>query len=154
MMRTEYGCVAGPKLFTIGYERRTPQELVDELTDAGVERVVDVRELPLSRRRGFSKRPLSDALASAGIVYEHVRELGNPKEHRELYKSGRLEEGRAGYRAHLGNGSRLALLELAESIGSIRTCLLCVEEHTEMCHRGEIVAALHEQLPRLAVAHL
>ncbi len=153
-MRTEYGGVAGPKVFTIGYERRTPEELVDELVAAGVKRVVDVRELPLSRRPGFSKQPLSDTLATAGIAYEHIRELGNPKEHRELYKRGLLEEGRAGFRAHLSNGSRPALLELAASITGIPTCLLCVEEHTEMCHRQEIVAALREELPRLAVAHL
>jgi uncharacterized protein (DUF488 family) len=146
--------VAKPTVFTIGYERRTPTDLVRDLQAAGVVRVVDVRELPLSRRAGFSKQPLSNALEGAGIVYEHVRELGNPKEHRELYKRGLLEEGRARFRAHLNNGSRSALLELASSITAISTCLLCVEEHVEMCHRGEIVAALREELPQLAVAHL
>jgi uncharacterized protein (DUF488 family) len=44
-----------PKLFTIGYEGRSLDVLIDELVGAGVERLVDVRELPLSRRRGFSK---------------------------------------------------------------------------------------------------
>ena len=151
-MRTEY--LGVPKVFTIGYERRTPEELVTDLLSAGVRRVVDVRALPLSRRRGFSKTPLSETLDAAGITYEHVRELGNPKEHRELYKRGLLEEGRAGYSAHLSNGSRTALLNLAASIGSIPTCLLCVEEQTEMCHRGEIVAALRDEHPSLAVQHL
>jgi uncharacterized protein (DUF488 family) len=146
--------VASPRLFTIGYERRTPSELVDALLDAGVARVVDVRELPLSRRPGFSKQPLSNALAAAGIEYEHVRGLGNPKEHRELYKRGDLEGGRNGFRTHLDNGSRGALLELAASINGKPTCLLCLEEHVEMCHRAVIVEALREEVPRLAVTHL
>jgi Protein of unknown function, DUF488 len=56
-----------PRLFTVGYEGRSIDELVDALPGAGVERLVDVRELPLSRRRGFSKTALGDALRRAGI---------------------------------------------------------------------------------------
>lgn len=92
-------------LFTIGYEQhRSPSTLIDALLDAGVRRLVDVRELPLSRRRGFSKTALSAALADAEIEYEHVRALGNPKPYRELYRSGRVSEGEKRYRAHLHNG--------------------------------------------------
>jgi len=80
--REKAGGVKIPKLFTIGYQGSTPSDLIDRLLGAGVERVVDVRELPLSRRRGFSKSPLAAALTSAGIRYEHVRALGNPKPNR------------------------------------------------------------------------
>ena len=59
-----------PKLFTVGYEGRALDELITELVDAGVERLIDVRELPLSRRRGFSKTPLSEALQAVGIRNE------------------------------------------------------------------------------------
>lgn len=122
-----------PTLFTVGYEGRS----LDELVDAGVERLIDVRELPLSRRRGFSKTTLSEALREAGIEYVHVRALGNPKPNRERYWAGNVEGGAAVYRKHLNNGSRSALLELAESLGADRACLLCLEsdrDHTE-CHR-------------------
>jgi uncharacterized protein DUF488 len=87
-------------------------------------------------------------------VYEHVRALGNPKEHRELYKRGDLAGGRAAFREHMNNGSRGALLELGKSLGAATTCLLCVEEHPDSCHRGVIVEALREERPRLAVTHL
>jgi len=63
------------KLFTVGYEGRSIDELVDALRAAGVERLVDVRELPLSRRKGFSKTALGDTLRDAGIEYIHVRAL-------------------------------------------------------------------------------
>jgi uncharacterized protein (DUF488 family) len=143
-----------PKLFTVGYEGRSLDELVQELLDAGVQRLVDVRELPLSRRRGFSKTTLSDALRDAGIDYVHVRALGNPKHNRERYWAGDVEGGAAVYRRHLNNGSRSALLELSDSLGDDPACLLCVErDHTE-CHRDVIVEALQELAPRLTVSHL
>jgi hypothetical protein len=53
-------------LFTIGYETATVGSLLQRFIEAGVQRVVDVRELPLSRRRGFSKPKLSDTLS--GLV--------------------------------------------------------------------------------------
>src|SRR5262245_36925707 len=61
------------QLFTIGYEARTIEQFVVELRRKRISRVIDVRELPLSRRRGFSKTPLSSTLADAGIDYVHLR---------------------------------------------------------------------------------
>jgi uncharacterized protein (DUF488 family) len=142
-------------LFTIGYEQhRSPASLIDALCGAGVRRLVDVRELPLSRRRGFSKTALAEALGDAAIEYEHVRALGNPKPYRELYKAGRVSEGEAHYRAHLHNGSYPALLELSETLGDAPTCLLCFEAEHDVCHRSVIVDALEERLPDLDVVHL
>jgi uncharacterized protein (DUF488 family) len=144
-----------PRLFTIGYEGRSVSNLVEQLQLAGIERVVDVRELPLSRRRGFSKTPLADALRAAGITYEHVRALGNPKKTRDRYKRGDVEGGAREYRAHLHNGSYPALVELADSLAaSVKTCLLCFEEDHSRCHRAVIAGAVAERLPRVAVAHL
>ena len=65
-------------LFTIGYQGRALEELVAMLHAHRIDRVIDIRELPLSRRRGFSKTPLGDALRAAGIDYIHARIAGNP----------------------------------------------------------------------------
>jgi uncharacterized protein (DUF488 family) len=146
--------VRTPRLFTIGYQGNTPDDLIDRLREAGVERVVDVRELPLSRRRGFSKSMLAEALTQAGISYEHVRALGNPKPNRDRWKSGDSKGGAQAFRRHLHNGSRAALAELAESIRSEKTCLLCFEESHADCHRSVIAGAIAERLPRVAVVHL
>jgi uncharacterized protein (DUF488 family) len=143
-----------PKLFTVGYEGRSVDELIAELVGAGVERLVDVRELPLSRRRGFSKTALGDALRNAGIEYVHVRALGNPKPNRQRYWAGDIEGGAAVYRKHLNNGSRGALIELAESLGDDPSCLLCFERNHVECHRDVIVDALQELHPDLRVSHL
>jgi len=143
-----------PQLFTIGYEGRSQAELVDCLLAAGIERVVDVRELPLSRRRGFSKTALADGLEGAGIQYEHVARLGNPKPLRDRYKSGDVRGGALAYRAHLHNGSYPALVDLADSLRWQRTCLLCVEGEHERCHRAVIAGAVAERLSRVAIVHL
>ncbi len=143
-----------PKLFTVGYEGRSLDELIAELLDAGIDRLIDVRELPLSRRRGFSKTALSDALREADIEYVHVKALGNPKPNRERYWAGDVEGGAAVYRKHLNNGSRSALVELADGLGDDPACLLCFErDHTE-CHRDVIVEALQELRPQLTISHL
>ena len=80
------------KLFTIGYEGATMDEFLSALRTAGVERVIDVRALPLSRRPGFSKTPLKNALAEAGIDYVHLRALGTPPEGRTAARAGSKAE--------------------------------------------------------------
>ena len=79
-------------IFTIGYEATTMGEFLAALKAAGVERVIDVRALPLSRRPGFSKTPLRAALAEAGIDYVHLKALGTPAAGREAAREGRHDE--------------------------------------------------------------
>lgn len=140
-------------MFTIGYERRSPEELVRELTGAGVTLLADVRELPLSRRRGFSKTALADALRSAGIEYAHERALGNPKPYRDAWKGGDAAAGRAGYRAHLAASSE-AVDALARRVAEGGVCLLCVEHDAADCHRTLLAGALGERLRDLRVQNL
>jgi len=141
-------------LYTIGYEGRTVVEFLDELTRADVRRLIDVRELPLSRKRGFSKTALDEALAELGIEYVHMKPLGNPKENRERYWSGDVEGGAAAFHRHLHNGAYAALEELAGTLDDRVTCLLCFERDHTMCHRAVIVDSLRALQPGLTVEHL
>lgn len=141
-------------LYTVGYQGRTIDELLDELAAAGVKRLVDVRELPLSRKRGFSKTSLGESLDAVGIEYVHLKPLGNPKENRERYWSGDVEGGATIYRRHLHNGSRAALGDLAESLDGDSVCLLCFERDHALCHRDVIVESLCELRPDLVIEHL
>ena len=65
------------RIFTIGYEGATVGDFIAALTSAGVERVIDVRAVPQSRRPGFSKTPLRNALAEAGIDYRPPARAGD-----------------------------------------------------------------------------
>ena len=57
--------------------------MIATLRAAGVQTVLDVRDRPLSRRAGFSKKSLAASLEAAGIGYVHLRALGTPPEGRE-----------------------------------------------------------------------
>jgi uncharacterized protein (DUF488 family) len=140
-------------VFTTGYQQHpNPASLVTALRDAGVRRVVDVRELPLSRKPGFSKTALGEELRAGGIEYEHVRALGNP--FRELYRAGRADEGRRRYAEHVETAARPALDQLHATIAREPTCLLCLEASHDECHRTVIADALQARDPSLRVVHL
>jgi len=132
---------------SVGYERyRSVEDFACLLSRAGVERLIDVRELPISRRRGFAKTALAAALAEQGIEYLHLRGMGNPKEFRDLYKSGRVDEGRAGYEQLLTEDRVDDLRELAGALHEKRSALMCVEHDEAVCHRQLILAALQDQV--------
>lgn len=134
-------------LGSVGYERyKHNEDFARLLVESGVERLVDVRELPISRRRGYAKTALGAAMAAVGIEYVHVRALGNPKPFRDLYKSGRAAEGRDRYQHHLLSERRDALDDLAVIIRESRCALMCVEHDPATCHRTVIVDALRSEL--------
>src|SRR3981189_1380570 len=88
-------------LFTIGYEHATTQAMLDELSEAKVETVIDVRAVTSSRRPGFSKRQLAAGLDERGIGYLHLRALGTPKEGRLAARRGKSDELFAIYEQNL-----------------------------------------------------
>jgi len=139
-------------LWTIGYETLWPDALVAELSAAGVQRVLDVRFRPQSRRPGMSKTKLALKLAEHGIAYEHRRGLGTPMEIRGLFRAGHLDEARAAYRAQVA-GEELDALA-AELDRGPRTALLCLEASPAGCHRRVVAELLVERRPGLVVVDL
>src|SRR5688572_8314373 len=117
-----------PTVWTIGYERLLPEQLVNELRVARVERVIDVRFRPQSRRPGMSKTRLSQLLGDHGIAYEHRRALGTPADLRHLFHRGQVAEAAVAYRAHVEATAPEALDGLAaELTHGPPTALLCLE---------------------------
>ena len=124
------------KLFTIGYEGTTMDEFITALQRAGVERVIDVRALPLSRRPGFSKTPLKGALAEAGIDYVHLKALGTPKEGRDAAKRGDRATLERVYDIQLGLPETIVASEEMKRLAADRpSALLCYERDPRDCHR-------------------
>jgi uncharacterized protein (DUF488 family) len=144
-------------VWTIGYERLLAPQLAAELTAAGVQRVIDVRYRPQSRRPGMSKTRLGEMLADHRIAYEHRRGLGTPADLRWLFHQGRLEEARAAYRAHVEEHGGADLERLAAELtapGAPRTALLCLEEDPAGCHRRVLCEVLAERVAGLGVVDL
>ncbi len=131
------------RIFTIGYEGTTVPEFVAALQKAGVERVIDVRALPLSRRPGFSKSPLRAALEEAGVEYVHLKALGTPSEGRTAARAGRHADLERIYAGQLELPEAIAqsaqMLDLARERPS---ALLCMEREPAHCHRTLLLTAV------------
>jgi uncharacterized protein (DUF488 family) len=135
------------KLFTIGYEQTPPRAVLDELEQAGVKLLVDVRAVASSRRPGFSKNQLAAGLDERGIAYLHLRGLGTPKEGREAARSGKFDALHRIYAKHLKTPqAREELDELSSLVSkSGPVCILCYERDHSHCHRQWIAELIRER---------
>lgn len=139
---------------TIGYEGAILSDFLATLEMAGVSVVVDIREIPVSRRKGFSKKALAEALRANGIEYVHIPALGDPKEGREAARDGRMDEFRKVFLKHLlTDEARVGLSQLSVLVADKSACLLCYERDPLSCHRLLVAKALSDILP-VQVKHL
>ena len=126
------------ELMTIGYEGLSLAELLALLERCRVTMLMDIRELPISRKPGFAKAALGAAVMKRGLKYAHLVELGCPRDIRHEY---RADNDWARYtrrfKAHL-EGQTEALEQLAGWMKQERCCLLCYEEDYNFCHRSYV----------------
>jgi uncharacterized protein (DUF488 family) len=105
--------------------------------------VIDVRAVPNSRRPGFSKTPLRNALAEAGIEYFHFRALGTPADGRAAARAGRKDDLERIYAGQLELPEAMAqsaqMIELAKEKPS---AVLCYERDPAECHRTLLLASV------------
>jgi len=122
------------KLFTIGYEGTDLTDFLKTLKAAKIDVLLDIREIPLSRRKGFSKFALGQAMEAAGISYRHEKQLGSPKTIRHrLRDDGNYQQFFRDFERYLHR--QLSLLEtlIEELHGNV--ALLCYEKAHHQCHR-------------------
>ncbi|TCN34082.1 DUF488 family protein [Sinorhizobium americanum] len=140
-------------VYTIGYEGTDIERFVQTLTAVGIDTVADVRAVPLSRKKGFSKNSLREHLESAGIKYLPMQELGDPKEGREAAKAGDYDRFRTIYSGHVNQPESIAAIEkLAAASEEQAVCLLCFERDPKTCHRlivGERMGAFGYEMMHL-----
>ena len=138
------------KIFTIGYEGTTQAEFVAALQAAGVERVIDVRAVPLSRKPGFSKNILRNGLAEAGIDYVHLKALGTPPEGREAARKGRRADLERIYGGQLELPEAIvAAAEMRELAAEKPSALLCFEREPGGCHRSLLLRWVAPEAERI-----
>lgn len=143
-----------PTLYTAGYQGHTIETFLDLLLGNGVERVIDVRQLPFSRKPDFSKKRLSAHLAAAGVGYTNLAALGTPKPLRdEVHRTKDYEAFFAQMRAILA-GQQAAIDEALAMVAAERCLLLCFEADPHTCHRLTVAEALRERRPDIDLRHL
>lgn len=141
-------------LYTIGYQGMTLPQVISDLIENNVKRLIDVRCNAISRMNGFSKGELRRACEAAGIVYLHIPELGIPSEMRRNTKANwqhvKLLDT---YEKKMLPERESIVADLKEIVESEISALLCFEADYRMCHRGRLANKL-EEISHLRVTHL
>ena len=133
-------------LYTIGYEKALLKDVIATLNVAGVATLLDVRDRPISRRPGFSKRQLAAAVEDAGMQYVHLAALGTPPEGRLANRRREWERFWGIVEEKLGRPeAELDLYQAAEIAEGVPSCLLCYEADWQVCHRRRIAEILAER---------
>jgi uncharacterized protein (DUF488 family) len=142
-------------LFTIGYSGHTIASFIEALQAENVSLLLDIRMTPISRKKGFSKSALRQALEDSGIQYQHIRTLGSPRELRyDLYATKDYDTFFDSYRAYLADQTQ-SLSAAAELVTTERVCLMCVEQHSQECHRSVVAEVIADAVrSKIAVHHL
>ena len=127
-------------VFTVGYEGLALSDLIALLQTHRVGVLVDIRDAPVSRKHGFSKRELERSLRQADIGYILKREWGNPKR-----KADTTDARKSRVHALVRYTSHLApqIVEAAAFVESVlpqRPAFLCYEQEPFHCHRSRFVA--------------
>jgi uncharacterized protein (DUF488 family) len=140
------------RLYTIGYEKAALADFIRTLQASNVAVLLDVRELPVSRRKGFSKKSLALALNEAGIEYRHERALGSPKPIRDaLHQDKDYAKFFLLFDRYLQTQQEL-LGMLANTLeGGV--ALMCYERDPNTCHR-RVVAEHLQRLTGISTKHL
>ena len=132
-------------IFTVGYEGLSLVEFMSLLTENDIETIVDVREMPLSRKPGFSKKALGAALNLSGRKYVHIPALGCPKPIRNRYREeSNWERYSDGFLQYLAS-QEVAVAGLSSLVATTNCALLCFEADYNFCHRSMVANAVKHQ---------
>jgi uncharacterized protein (DUF488 family) len=132
-------------IFTIGHSTRPIEEFIGILKAHGMERVVDIRTVPRSRRNPqFNRDILPESLARSGIAYEHIAALGGLRHARpDSLNTGWRNASFRGYADYMATeqfaGGLERLLEVAPKTPS---AMMCAESVPWRCHRSLVADAL------------
>jgi uncharacterized protein (DUF488 family) len=125
------------------------------LKEAAVETLIDVRELPISRKPGFSKGVLAAEAEAQGVCYIHLRSFGCPRPIRHDYREdGDWPRYLERFMAYLDKQD-VAITDLYDRVMESRCCLLCFEADPLRCHRSLVADRVGtESEGQIQVRHL
>lgn len=131
-------------LYTIGYEGRDIENFVDRLKEFGITRLIDVREIPLSRKKGFSKTALGQRLNEENIEYVHYKALGSPSEIRHKLRADWDYDYFFKAFSNYLVGKMDVIEEVYDHLSDGVNCLMCFEYNHEQCHRSCVATKIQE----------
>lgn len=144
-----------PLILTIGHSTRPIEEFIELLRRHGVERLVDIRTIPRSRRNPqFNGDTLAKSLEHEGIPYAHLKEVGGLRHPRpDSTNLGWRNEGFRGYADYMQTEEfDEAVQRLLQACGEKRCAVMCAEAVPWRCHRSLLADALIAR--GIAVEHI
>jgi uncharacterized protein (DUF488 family) len=141
-------------LYTIGYEGLQINTFFSVLKEFQIDQLIDVRELPLSRKKGFSKTSLGKMSSAIGIAYKHIRELGCPKQIRYAYSKNHDWTEYTNFYLNYLQSQDQSIRDLAEIVYFKKSCLLCFESNPHRCHRYYVAEAVQRVNQCISITHL
>jgi uncharacterized protein (DUF488 family) len=137
--------MASGSIWTVGHSNHPLEEFLEILAAHSIERLIDVRRFPASRKwPHFNAANLSGSLPAAGIDYLGMPELGGRRKAKpdSPHTAWRVEAFR-GYADFMDTPGFLASLEKAIALClEKRSALMCAEALPWRCHRSLIADSL------------
>lgn len=141
-------------IYTVGYEARTIDGLLDHLLRSGIQQLIDVRKNAISRKYGFSGKSLTRLCGNVGIKYVHLPELGIPSSLRAgLSSDAAYQKLFDHYERKLLSRADTGLARATELCLQKPSVLMCFEASSFECHRGRLAPRVAKQA-KLQVCHL
>src|SRR3984893_4311617 len=132
-------------ILTIGHSTHPIEHFIELLRQHGVERLVDIRTIPRSRRNPqFSSAALAKSVEDKGIGYVHLKELGGLRHpRRDSINTGWRDDGFRGYAGYMQTAEfEEALRRLLQLCEDKRCAAMCAEAVPWRCHRSLLADAL------------
>ena len=145
-----------PTVYTIGFRKKSLEEFIGLLREAGIDAIIDIRLRNTSQLAGYTKRDDLDYLLREGfgIAYEHRPEMAPTGEILDAYRDD--SDWAAYVRRFTSLMAERQMESLAEEVFARyeRPCLLCSEIKPDKCHRRLVAEYWQKHEPTLEIIHL
>jgi uncharacterized protein (DUF488 family) len=132
-------------VWSCGHSTREIGAFLELLRAHGIERLVDIRTVPQSRRNPqFGQDALARSLGDAGVAYTHLRGLGGLRKPRpDSINTAWQHAGFRGYADHMQSSEFADALDDLLALGAReRVAIMCAEAVPWRCHRQLLADAL------------
>ena len=132
-------------IFTVGHSTLPVKQFIAVLKAYGIERLVDIRTLPRSRRNPqFEGAALADSLGAECIEYVHLQALGGLRHPRkDSPNTGWRNQSFRGYADYMQTQAFENALETLVTLShEKRLAIMCAEAVPWRCHRSLVSDAL------------
>jgi uncharacterized protein (DUF488 family) len=132
-------------IFTVGHSTLPIERFIEQLRIYGIERLVDIRTMPGSRRNPqFGSDALACSLRAGRIEYAHMQALGGLRRARkDSPNAGWRNKSFRGYADYMQTAEFALAVEALIRMGrQKRTAIMCAEAVPWRCHRSLVADAL------------